>query len=77
MMLGFWLISQEELVSMFDEESFNRLVRDPSLYSDIVQERLENEAPLVPIADVMQSYDKNVALILKLAGSVVESEKTK
>jgi len=75
MMLAFWLISAEELVSMFDDESFNRLLREPSLYSDVVEDRLNNDAPPVGIADVMTSFDKNVALILKLADSIVESDR--
>lgn len=75
MMLAFWLISQEELVSMLDEQSFNRLLNEPSLYSDVVESRFENETPPVEISEVMESFDKNISLILKLANSIVESEK--
>lgn len=74
MMLSFWLISSEELISMFDEESFNRLLLEPSLYSDVVERRIQN-GPLLGISEVMESFDKNVTLLLKLADSVVESEK--
>ena len=75
MMLAFWLISTKELVSMLDNESFTRLYKEPSLRSDIVEERDSVQAPLISISDVMESYDKNVALILKLSNSIVESEK--
>lgn len=75
MMLSFWLISAEELVSMFDDESFNRLIKEPSLYSSVVENRRNNSSPPLAISKVMESFDKNVTLILKLADSIVESEK--
>lgn len=75
MMLSFWLLSTEELVSMLDDESFNRLLREPSLYSDAVEERKDNGSAIAPIAGVIESFDKNVSDILKLANEIVESGK--
>jgi hypothetical protein len=75
LMLSFWLISAEELVSMFDNESFDRLFRDSSLHSDTVEERAKQDSPLISISEVMQSFDKNVSLILKLANAIIESDK--
>jgi len=76
MMLSFWLISTEELVSMLDNESFERLLKEPSLHSKVVVERESKKTPSIAISEVMESFDKNVALILKLADSIVESEKS-
>jgi len=74
MMLAFWIIPQDYLVSMLDEASFNRL------YNNKGNRKLRNEAvesrklfnSSFSIEDVIGKYDETVYNLLALADSIIE-----
>lgn len=73
--LSLWLLPQEQLVSLFDISSFERLYRNNYLRNEIVTKRYnQNKEPLVPISDVIQSIDGIVYNLLDFASDIIEGQ---
>lgn len=73
-MMSFWLLPQNELLSMFDNPSFNRLYQETSLKNSYVENRkAQPTSAVVAIKDVIKSMDKSVLSLLMIASDIVES----
>jgi len=75
MMISFWSLSQESLLSMLDAPAFNRLYENnPTLRNKTVLERNKksDKAPHKNIIEVMSEFDSNVYNLLSLADSIIE-----
>lgn len=74
LLMSFWLLPQNELLSMFDAPSFNRLYRENNLHCSVVENRKSTkDKSNVPISDVIKSMDKIVFNLLKIASDIVAS----
>ncbi len=75
-MLAFWLITPEQLLAFFDNSSFNRMYREPSLHVDVVETRYTSGVSTVSITEAVSALDEIVLNLLKLAEAIVESNET-
>jgi hypothetical protein len=72
-MLSFWLITTEELLGLFDEPSFIRLYRDPSLHISAVENRYYSGSSPTTVEEAITALDKTITNLLKISDSLVES----
>jgi len=75
LMLAFWLISRDALVSMLDEASFSRLWNDANnehLRCEAVKTRHDKQAPPLDIEKALTEYDQQVFNLLSLADSIIK-----
>ena len=72
-MLSFWLITPEELLGLFDEPSFIRLYRDPSLHISAVENRYYSGSSPTTVEEAITALDKTIMNLLKISDSLVES----
>jgi hypothetical protein len=73
MMLAFWLITPEELLGLFDEPSFVRLYRDPSLHIDAVESRFQARASSITIEQSITALDKTIMSLLQISEELIEA----
>jgi len=74
-MLAFWMIPKDALISMLDEASFSRLYNDPNntfLRSETVQKRQDKQGPLMPISQAIKELDGSVFQLLSLADAIIK-----
>jgi hypothetical protein len=71
MMMSFWLIPQNYLLSMLDNASFDRLYREPNLHNETVEKRKSSGSPDISIFEVINTFDKSVVDILKVCENIV------
>ena len=72
LMMSFWLLPQDQLLSMLDSSSFNRLYREPKLHNAAVEKRKSGNY-MVAMSEVIKSMDKIVFNLLKIASNIVSS----
>jgi hypothetical protein len=72
-MLAFWLIPKDHLLSMLDTPSFLRLYREPNLQSEEVVDRhlVYNDQPKINIGEVINVFDKTIVQILKTCEQII------
>lgn len=74
LMMSFWLLPQDQLLSMLDGSSFKRLYRETNLHNDVVEKRKSSkDASVIAISEVIKSMDKIVFNLLKIASNIVSS----
>ena len=71
LLMSFWLLPQDQLLSMFDESSFNRLYMETELRNTVVEARKSSHTT-IPISKVMASMDKNVFNLIKVASGIID-----
>ena len=73
-MLAFWIIPKDNLLSMLDTVSFIRLYREPNLQNENVVERHTkyNDQPKVNIEQVINNFDQTVLQLLKSCEEIIK-----
>ena len=73
-MLAFWIIPKDYLLSMLDTASFIRLYREPNLQNENVIERHTkyNDQPKVNIEEVITNFDQTIVQLLKSCEEIIK-----
>ena len=76
LMMSFWLLPQDQLLSMLDNESFNRLYLNTALRNSFVESRNTSKKASHDISIVINSMDKIVLSLLMIASEIINSGTT-
>ena len=76
LMMSFWLLPQDQLLSMLDNESFNRLYLNTALRNSFVESRNASKKASHDISIVINSMDKIVLSLLMIASEIINSGTT-
>ena len=74
-MIAFWIIPKNVILSMLDKSSFIRMYSYPELRNEVVEQRhsITKDETLINIKDTMVTLDQTIVQILKSCEQVIKN----